>query len=290
MGLDAPPAEVFVLHMICAIACHCDEEHSSSLLPLASAAHARALKSIDKATTEPSISTLQVATLLVLYTMFNPASGNISQQLGFAIRLAIDLAGSDIDEQLSILLTLHKVIYCLENYVCSVLARPTSLPEPSTPFTFSTEEPLDFLCTLYRIQSRIREGITDNALYNNLLALDDGVALALHPNICATLSETRLMLKPSSSVAVHLISAYSEYGYIATFLTPHWVHKAGSLIVDAIATAESPVKAELIQAYGNAVALLGKWSGRWEGASTLLKCLQSRLKEESARSKDTVGR
>jgi hypothetical protein len=277
VDFDPPPTQAFILQVVCGIACHCDDLHSSILVPLASAAHARALHHIEQATAEQSISTLQVAILLVLYTLFDPTSGNISQQLGFAVRLAIDLAGSDSDEQPVLLSRLYTIIYCLENHVCSVLLRPTSLPEPSSrPLTFSTEDPLEFLCTLYRLQSRIRNGNADEALCNGLSTLFDDVRERFHPNILATLCETCFMLEPSTSMAIRLISAYSDDGYIANFLTAHWVHKAGTMIINASSTADSPLRTDLMLAYGKANALLGKWSVRWDGARILLKALQSR--------------
>jgi len=124
--VNTSPAQAFVVQMVCAIACHCVSKHKLALVSLAADAHARALKHIDKATAEPSISTLQVVVLLILYTLFDPKIGNISQQLGFAVRLAIDLAGSDYSEQPSPRLTLHKIIYRLENHFCTVLVRLTS--------------------------------------------------------------------------------------------------------------------------------------------------------------------
>lgn len=281
VNFDSSPIEAFVLQMVYGIACHCDEAHSSVLLPLATAAHSRALQYFEKATDESSISTLQVAILLVIYTLFDPSSGNLSQQVGFAVRLAIDLAGSDAYEQSPTLSTLHKIIYCLENQACSVLVRPTSLQEPTTALTFSTEDPLEFLCTLYRIQARVRSGTVGGTICDALSTITDNAIQELHPNILSTLWETRLMLDASAPTATRLINTYSDDRYIATFLTTHWVHEAGRIIIDAVATAEGSLRADLMLAYGSAVALLSKWSARWSAASTLLKCLQSRLSAQT---------
>lgn len=281
LDVDPSPTQSFVVQMVCAIACHCAGEHALALIPLAADAHARALKHIDKATAEPSISALQVVVLLILYTLFDPKSGNISQQLGFAVRLAIDLAGSDNYDQPSALLTLHKIIYCLENQVCSVLVRPTSLPEPPTaPSSSLVEEPLDFMCTLYHMQSRARKRAADDDL-ESLLALDDGKLQLLHPNVRATLWETRLMLQTSTSAASRLIATYSEDEYIVTFLTAHWTHKAAKIIIDSVSTSEGQARPENMLAYGRATGLLGKWSASWESASILLDSLHSRLQVDS---------
>lgn len=286
--VDPPPPQAFVVQMVYAIACHCVSEHRLTLLPLAAEAHVQALKYIDKATAEPSISTLQVVVLLILYTMFDPKSGNISQQLGFAVRLAIDLAGPDSDEPPPALLTLHKIIYCLENHVCSVLLRPTSLPAPLTILSSLTEEPLDFMCTLYYMQSRARKQAADDNLDNSFLALADTTLQSLHPNVLATLWETRLKLEPSVFVASQLIATCTEDAYIVTFLTAHWIHKAAKIIFEAESTSEGQAGPENMLAYGRATALLGKWSASWDSASVLLDCLQSRLEVNSKKPEDNV--
>lgn len=290
MGLEAHPTQAFILQMVYAVACHCDTERSSSLLSLASATHGRALKRIDKATAEQSASTLQGAILLVLYALFDPTSGNVSQQLGFAIRLAIDLAASEGDEEPLMLSTLHKIIYCLEQDVCGVLVRPTSLPEPASPLTFATEQPLDLLCTLYRIQSRIRRKTADSTLQESLLRLADHALDELHPNILSTVWETRLFLDPSASVAMPLIAAYSKDGYIPTFLTAHRVHRAVNIIIDAVSSTEGSLKYDLLLAYGNATALLGRWSAMWEAPRILLRDIQSRMGFEAASRQSQAGR
>ncbi|KAK5058755.1 hypothetical protein LTR84_011019 [Exophiala bonariae] len=265
-------------------------EQRLALHHLAADAHARALKHIDKATAEPSISTLQVVILLILYTLFDPKSGNVSQQLGFAVRLAIDLAGSDSYEQPSTLLTLHKIIYCLENHVCNVLVRPTSLPEPSLPPRSLIEEPLDLMCTLYCLRSRTRQHAADDTLDKSFLSLDDVKLHSLHPNARATVWETRLMLDISVSAACQLVETYAEDEYIVTFLTVHWVHKAAMTIVDAEFTSEGQSRHEIILAYGRATAFLGKWSARWEAAGILLDCLHSRLQVAAKKKEASVSR
>jgi hypothetical protein len=86
-----------------------------------------------------------------------------------------------------------------------------------------------------------------------------------------------------------LIAAYSHDRYIATFLSGNWVHKAGCLIIRALFAAEGAPRADLMLAYGDSVALLGKWSGRWEGGDTLLRGLQSRLQAEFAKDQNSCA-
>lgn len=281
---DLVPSQEFVLQMINAIACHCDQHHTSTLLPLASSAHAQALQYIGKATAEPSISTLQVAILLVLYTLFDPASGNLSQRIGFATRLAIDLAASDNEEQPSMLPTLHKIIYCLESYFCATFVRPASLQEPSTPLIVFSTDPLELLCNLYRTQSQYRTGTLEDTSRDALRNLSPDQIAHLHPNIASTVWETRLILEPMPTTAVQLVIVYSGVRYIPTFLTAHWALKAGRIIVDAIAVADNPASTELSLAYGRLVKLLTKWSERWSCAAAFLESLQYTLEASSAKS------
>ncbi|KAL1903474.1 hypothetical protein Sste5346_000101 [Sporothrix stenoceras] len=307
--------------MVCAVACHCERSDNASdaasaserkqrLGAIGTAAHARALRHIEEATASQAVSTLQVVVLLVLYTLVCPSiGGNISQQLGFAIRLVIDLyeSGSDSEgeddgerERLPSLTSLYKIIYCLENHVCGVLVRPTALPEPAEPLVMPTfsdfltglsqhsddNRSLDLLCTLYRIQARTRNGSHTNALdtlRSSLLAFADEykkhliqnlkqngreLLQILHPNVAAVLGETCLLLDPTSSdAALHLLEAYADPGYLATFISPYWVHRAAIVITDALTDGKVPTQLPSIQAYGQAVALLTSWATNWDAAT-----------------------
>ncbi|KAL6247144.1 hypothetical protein RBB50_005487 [Rhinocladiella similis] len=281
VDLRSSPNEAFLQQIVYAISCRSDQTHGLFSHPLATAAHSRALQYFERATAESSISTLQVAILLVLYTLFDPSSGNLSQQVGFAARLAIELTGSDPDEPSPTLSNLVKVIYCLENQACGVLVRPTSLQEPGAPLTFSVEDPLDFLCTLYRIQSRVRTGLLDDSFHATcgpLSRLTDDTLKCLHPNVLSTLRETQFVLHTTAPAAASLVAAYLDDRYIPTFLSAHWVFKAACVIVEAMPTATDALRPHLMQDYGYSTALLGKWSTRWDAARILLDCLQFKLK------------
>lgn len=333
-----PPSatQEFVQEMIWAVACHCERsdddtsttsivERKQRLHALGAAAHARALRRIEQATAAQAVSTLQVVVLLVLYTLLCPATGgNISQQLGFAIRLVIDLceSGSDNEgeddaagERPPPLSSLYKVIYCLENYVCGVLVRPTALPEPVEPLMIpsfsvflssSTPSPddsctLNLLCTLYRVQARCRNGgridadETHSELHSAVLAFADdhqkhkvhekqqngeAPVQTLHPNVAAVLGETCLLLDPTSTGAsVALLDAYTDPGYLATFLSPYWVHRVATVVLDALLDGKGSSQQRLVRAYGQAVALLTSWASTWDAAGVLRQALEQRLEE-----------
>lgn len=329
----------FIQEMVCAIACHCERsgdspntvsigERKRRLRTLGAAAHSRALRHIEQATASQAVSTLQVVVLLVLYTLVCPSTGgNISQQLGFAIRLVIDLceSGSDSEgdddgerERLPTLSLLYKVIYCLENHVCGVLIRPTALPELVEPLVMPTfsefqanlaqhsvdNRSLDLLCTLYRVQARIRNhgqiesNGPDSALRNSVLAFGEEhhenekqhqsqageeYPKRLHPNVAAALNETCLLLEPTSTIAaVRLIDANTEPDYLATFISPYWVHRAAVIVTGALTDGKVPERLErlqLVRAYGQAVALLTSWASSWDAAGVLRRDLEQRLSE-----------
>lgn len=273
------PPEAFILHMVYAIACHCVPGSHSNLLSLASASHQRALYYIETVTAEPTIVTLQASTLLALHSLFEPRSGNYSQQIGFAVRLAIDLAGSDSYEVPPVLISLQSILFCLENQANSIFIRPTSLQEPARPITFIGVEPLELLCSLYRTQARCQRGELDDSTKEAFTAFEDTDIEELHPNIASAAWETRFMLNPSTSTAARLVDTYTNSRYIATFLTPYWIQRAGSVIVDGYQIAEGVQKNEMLFAYSRAVTLLGSLSTRWTSAKTIAEALQVRMKE-----------
>lgn len=273
------PNEAFLQQMVYAISCRSNRNHGVCFHTLAVAAHSRALQYFEQATAESSISTLQVAVILVLYTLLEPSSGNLSQQVGFAARLAIELTGPESEESSPTLSTLIKVIYCLENQACGLLDRPASMRETGIPLELSAQDPLEFLCTLYQIQARARAGPPDATIQSTLSLLADDTLDCLHPNILSTFRETQFMLQPTVSTATRLITAYLDDRYIPTVLTAHWVFKAASIIVEAIPVAQEALRPGLLQDYGHATALLGEWSVRWEAAKVLLECLQFKVKD-----------
>ncbi|CAK7231243.1 hypothetical protein SCUCBS95973_007845 [Sporothrix curviconia] len=316
---DASPTHAFIQEMVCAVACHCAPQGDPpSLQRLAPAAHARALRHIEQATAAQAVSTLQVVVLLVLYTLVCPATGgNLSQQLGFAIRLVIDLCeGGDADggdggqpEGCSPpLSSLYRVIYCLENHVCGVLVRPTALPEPAEALAMpsfssfvsspacSESRSLGLLCTLYRVQARCRQGRLegqDNAVLRTfVLAFAEAYRhqerqerqqeseekALLNPNVAAVLGETCLVLEPASvDAAMALLEAYSDAAFLATFASAYWVHRAGNVVVDHLLVGGGTVHGPLLRAYGQATALLQAWAGTWDAARVLRQALEQRL-------------
>lgn len=273
---DRAPNDAFALQMLYSISCLCSPEQKS-LSDLGVACYRRALLNIENATVEPSIATLQVATLLALHSLLDPLSGNIGQHIGLAVRLSIGLADTDGPDVSPILWALYPIVYILEAQVATVLDRPNTFPEPAEPIKFVLSSGTKFLCSLYRLQSRFR----NNMLKDNGASIGDAIAVIeknrtedVHPNIVSTAFETQILLEPSLAVAIRLLQSYTNQRFIATFVTPHWIHLAGMVIKRAFDTEDMP-RSDLLGAFGTAVSLLTKLSLRWPGAEVLTESLKN---------------
>ncbi|QDS69074.1 hypothetical protein FKW77_009984 [Venturia effusa] len=267
--------DAFALHMMYAISCLSSPEQPK-LKNLGSSFYRRALRNIEKATVEPTIATLQVATLLALHSLLDPSNGNIGQHIAFAIRLSIGLADTDGPDQDPILWSLYPVVYALENTVATALDRINTFPEPTGPIEFVPTDPASFLCSLYRLQARFRNHVqTENGpTLNDALALIDTMGESVHPNVISTTLETQLLLQPSSQVAVRLIQSYEHPRFIPTFVTPHWTHHAGTLVKKDVDSKTIP-RSDLLRAFGTAVSLLTKYSMRWPGVDVIADSLRN---------------
>lgn len=233
---------------------------------------------MEMATAEPTIATLQASTLLALYSLFEPRQGNYSQQIGFAVRLAIDLAGSESYEVPPALTSLQTILYCLENQAGSIFVRPTSLQEPLRPIRFAGVEPLELLCSLFRAQTRYQRGELDDDTRKAFIALVNDEVGDMHPNLAATIGETHLMLDPTTSAAIKLVETCSTPRFVATFVTPYCIQKAACLIVDGYHSGDELLKSEMLFAYSRAMSLLGALSMKWKSAGTIADALQLRMK------------
>lgn len=278
---DLSSSQQFILQLVYAISCHCVPGKVYTLLTLATACHGRALQHIETATAEPTIATLQAITLLAVYSLFEPTSGNFSQQIGFAVRLTIDLAVSETFDTPPFLSTLQTTIYCLENLVCSIFVRPTSLQEPTRAITFPVNEPLEFLCSLCRAQARMRTGTLEPHMKETVLNLDPAALGSLPLNVTAVFWQTRLMLDESPNTASHLIEVLSSPKFIPTFLTMHWLNRATCRIVEGYQVANADETQHLLYYYSRAMMCLGALSARWPSAKLFGEDLQARMKESA---------
>lgn len=228
---------------------------------------------MEAATAEPSIATLQLIALLTLHSLLDPRSGNIGQHIRLAVRLLIGLIDNDASEISPTLWALYPIIYIIENQVATALDRPNTLPEPFEPIDFSESNSTNFLCSLYRLQSRFRNKVSTDTLHliqDALATLDlNATSKSINPNIVAAVLETQLLLEPSSAVAIRLLESYTNTQCIATFVTPHWIFRAGVVVKSAFDTSEKMTASELLGSFGLAVSLLTQMALRWPSAGIM---------------------
>ncbi|EUC36357.1 hypothetical protein COCCADRAFT_88441 [Bipolaris zeicola 26-R-13] len=287
--------ELFSLYMMYSIACYLvpnngkrqpnsQSSHLSSRLPyhqansikyrsLATQYFADAMEHLELATLEPNIDTIRCILLLAFNSSFDPLTGNSGQQVALAGRLAFDLESKRALQELEpndvkMLQAMHMTIYCLENQLASTLDRPALFPEPpqETELCFDKNKPAEYLCSLFRMQNRFRRG--DLAAKENvkkLLPLFDEKD-ELVPLLRITLHITHLLLNPCWGSAWHVLEAVVSCGSVHLCLTPHWVYRAGAVLIQSM---PSIFGGNLIQLYSNALLVLELSSWKWPSSAAL---------------------
>ncbi|KAH7067781.1 hypothetical protein FB567DRAFT_457924 [Paraphoma chrysanthemicola] len=290
---DLKPVEIFTLNMIYSIACYIlpntgkkhDPDHdwaasgrlsyhqanSLKYRALAGEYYSKAMKHLEAATVEPNLDTLRAVLLLAIHSSFDPKAGNFGQQIALASRLAFDLeAKADMQEllpnEVKVLHYMHLTIFNLENQVASTLDRPALFPEPSTTLCFDKDKPAEYCCSLFRLQNRFRKGdyVTKQQVKKLLPRLDEKAELA--PIVRITLHMTHLALNPVWGSAWHVLEAVVSLGGIHVFVTPHWVYRAGTVLIQNM---PSIFGGNLIQLYSNALLVLELSSWKWPSAAAL---------------------
>ncbi|KAF2126159.1 hypothetical protein P153DRAFT_378374 [Dothidotthia symphoricarpi CBS 119687] len=238
---------------------------------LANQFFARAMECLEEATVEPTIATLRAVLLLAINSLFDPKTGNTGQQIALAARLAFDLeAKAELQElepaDVAMLKNMHMTIFSLENEVASTLDRPAMFPEPKSELCFDKHKPAEYLCSLFRLQHRFRK--SDDATKHDikkLLPLLDEKAELL-PTVRIALHMTHLLLNPVWGSAWHVLEAVVSLGGIHVYLTPHWVYRAGTVLIQNI---PAIFGGNLIQLYSNALLVLELSSWKWPSSAAL---------------------
>lgn len=142
---------------------------------------------------------------------------------------------------------------------------------------FDKNRPSDYLCSLYRLQHRFRKG--DHSVKSFLPALDEKNELV--PGLRMALHQTHLLLNPCWGSAFYVLEAVVSQGSIHIFLTPHWVYRAGCVLIQSMPEIWG---GNLIQLYSNALVVLELSAGKWPSTSVLrdsLVDLMQHVKEKS---------
>ncbi|KAH7408572.1 hypothetical protein DE146DRAFT_629471 [Phaeosphaeria sp. MPI-PUGE-AT-0046c] len=246
---------------------------------LATEYYNKAMEKLEAATMDPNMATLRAVLLLAIHSSFDPKSGNAGQQIALAARLAFDLeAKSELQTgelqelqptEIEVLRNMHMTIFSLENQIASTLDRPALFPEPKEEkLYFPFDKPAEFMYDLFRLQNRFRKGrgnpATEQACKDALPPLDDRAKLL--PIVRIALHMTHLLLNPVWGSAWHVLEAVVSLGGIHVFVTPHWVYRAGTVLIQNI---PSIFGGNLIQLYSNALLVLELSSWKWPSSATL---------------------
>ncbi|KAF1961991.1 hypothetical protein CC80DRAFT_401584 [Byssothecium circinans] len=229
-----------------------------------------AMEHLEASTAESTIDTLRAVLLLAINSLFDPKSGNIGQQVALATRLALTLESKIESDELGsnetkMLRNMHSTIFSIENELASTLDRPATFPEP---------RPSDYLCSLYRLQHRYRKSdvVGKEAVKTHLPPLDTNSVLL--PALRMALHQTHLLLNPKWGSAWYVLETVVSSGTIHNFLTPHWVYRAGTILIQNM---PHILPENLIQLYSNALVVLELSSWKWGSSLDLSASLSETM-------------
>lgn len=310
---EMSPVELFCSNMVYSIACHVmpgttrrkHPQHqwnpsgklsyhmgnSIKYRGMAAKFHDAAMQYLEASTADSTIDTLRAVLLLAINSLFDPKSGNIGQQIALAARLALTLESRELNPDETLMLRkMHSTIFSIENELASTLDRPATFPEPvrvhrvkfCNPLVNSfqdyeisfTSTEYDYLCSLYRLQHRFRkaDGIAREEVIKNLPLLDEKSVLP--PSLRLNLHQTHFLLNPCWQTAWYVIESVVSTGSIHIFLTPHWVYRAGTSLIESM---PKILPGNLIQLYSNALVVLELSSWKWGSAAALSASLSETM-------------
>ncbi|KAF2634640.1 hypothetical protein P280DRAFT_474515 [Massarina eburnea CBS 473.64] len=240
---------------------------------------ARAMEHLEASTAEPTIDTLRAILLLAINSLFDPKTGNIGQQVALATRLALTLESKIEQQELSpieteMLRNMHSTIFSIENELASTLDRPATFPEPNWEISFNPERPADYICSLYRLQHRYRksDAVGKETVKTHLPLLDQKSELI--PGLRMALHQTHLVLNPKWGSAYYVLEAVVSSGCVHNFLTPHWVYRAGTILIQNM---PHILPGNLVQLYSNALIVLELSSWKWGSSAALSASLSETM-------------
>jgi hypothetical protein len=281
---DLTDQEKFSINMIYSIGCHVFSGKESKTTPrhfnqrnslkyrfFAVTFFNRAMEYLEASTMDPTIATLRALLLFAINSLFDPRSGNIGQQVALATRLALSLeanidskleSGEFTSVDLDMIRKMHCTIFNLENEIASALDRPATFPEPNMVLRFDRENPAEYLCSLYRLQHRFRKG--DVSVKSLLPSFDQPAQL--NPGLRMIIHQTHLLINPCWGSAWHVLECVVAWDAIHIFLTPHWVYRAGCMLIQNMPQIYG---VDLVQLYSNALVVLELSSRKWPSSASL---------------------
>ncbi|KAK6379647.1 hypothetical protein LTS17_005719 [Exophiala oligosperma] len=267
---EASPFEAFVLNGVYSIACHCLPGNNPQLVLLSDTYHREALTHADRVTAELNLEALQAVNLLAMRSLFDSQTGSLGQQVAFAHHLEMELSAREVEETSHALATLRATTYCVGNQMATALDRPSGLVEPDDAQTLALPNILMHLCSLYKMQSRFRDGLSMEDMDVTNAYESDGAEL--NPLVQAAKSETAFLLRPSSETAMQLLISYHDEHMIFNIFTPHWAYKAGALLLS------DPSQDASQEGYVLAVTVLDRCALKWPNSRALQDMLKASAK------------
>jgi hypothetical protein len=156
------------------------------------------------------------------------------------------------------------------------------------------EKPAEYMCSLFRLQNRFRKGdyVTKQQMKKLLPRLDERAELL--PIVRISLHTTHLLLNPVWGSAWHVLyvsylifvddkpvpnshhrEAVVSLGGIHVCTTPHWVYRAGTVLIQNM---PAIFGGNLIQLYSNALLVLELSSWKWPSSAALSASLVDLMK------------
>ncbi|KAJ4298186.1 hypothetical protein N0V90_006085 [Kalmusia sp. IMI 367209] len=239
---------------------------------------AKAENHIEAATADTTIGTLRAVLLLAINNLFDPLTGNIGQQVALAARLAISLkqkAQELSPQEAAMIRNMHSTIFSLENEFATVLDRPATFPEPEWELCFDQSKPVDYLCSLYRLQNRFRKGdaAAKDLARSQLPIFDQG---QLPSSLRMALHQTHLLFNPVWQTSWYMLEAVVSTGSIHISTTPHWVYRAATVLLKDM---KGINPADVVQLYSNALLVLETSAWKWGSAAALSASLSSLMRQ-----------
>jgi hypothetical protein len=108
----------------------------------------------------------------------------------------------------------------------------------------------------------------------------------LGPCLVLALYQTYLLMSPSWASAWHVLESVVAHGCIHIYLTPHWVYRAATLLIQNITIVD---KENLMTLFSNAVVLLEILERKWPGSGALTASLYDVLNQTRSKKRPEWG-
>ncbi|KAF7186395.1 hypothetical protein HII31_12252 [Pseudocercospora fuligena] len=258
------PRGLFIMYMVYSIACHTLPGNDPRMVLLSDTAFDAAKGSLGAVTEKADAEALQAVCLLALRSLFEPQTGNLSQQLAFAQRLLVEVKVRDIGSAGPDHHQFAPILFCLGMQSAAAYSKKSAFPQP--PSLVITTVPgaaaqLHDLCVLqWKCLTRPGSAIQDLRLLPGQNA--PPLFLAVH-------AETSFLIKPCERSALSLLSLYMREDMVFNVFTQQWVHRA---VIWLVSNSRRETQQEGLHL---AMRILDRCALKWSNARVLQETLQN---------------